>query len=59
MAGDFDDDSAPAGIHGDLWSGNLMWTADGVGLIDPAARGGRRETDLARGGTPSLLGTST
>lgn len=47
VAGDFDDDSAPARIHGDLWSGNLMWTADGVVLIDPAAHGGHRETDLA------------
>ena len=24
-----------------------MWTADGVALIDPAAHGGHRETDLA------------
>ena len=24
-----------------------MWTADGVVLIDPAAHGGHRETDLA------------
>ena len=47
VAGDFDDDSSPARIHGDLWSGNLMWTADGVVLIDPAAHGGHRETDLA------------
>jgi len=34
-------------IHGDLWSGNLLWTADHVVLIDPAAHGGHRETDLA------------
>ena len=46
-AGDFDDDDDPARLHGDLWSGNLMWTADGVVLIDPAAHGGHRETDLA------------
>ena len=46
-AGDFDDDDRPARIHGDLWSGNVMWTADGVVLIDPAAHGGHRETDLA------------
>jgi fructosamine-3-kinase len=45
--GDFDDDPFPARIHGDLWSGNVMWTADGVVLIDPAAHGGHRETDLA------------
>jgi fructosamine-3-kinase len=46
-AGDFDDDDTPARLHGDLWSGNLMWTDDGVVLIDPAAHGGHRETDLA------------
>src|SRR5690606_4496338 len=38
----------PARIHGDLWSGNLVWGSDGaVHLIDPAAHGGHRETDLA------------
>jgi fructosamine-3-kinase len=38
----------PALIHGDLWSGNLVWGSDGeVRLIDPAAHGGHRETDLA------------
>lgn len=47
VAGDFDDGAAPARIHGDLWSGNVMWTADGAVLIDPAAHGGHRETDLA------------
>jgi fructosamine-3-kinase len=46
-AGDFDDDDGPARIHGDLWSGNAMWTRAGVVLIDPAAQGGHRETDLA------------
>jgi len=46
-AGDFDDDDPPARLHGDLWSGNLMWTRNGVVLIDPAAHGGHRETDLA------------
>jgi fructosamine-3-kinase len=38
----------PARLHGDLWSGNVQWGADGqVWLIDPAAHGGHRETDLA------------
>jgi fructosamine-3-kinase len=39
----------PARIHGDLWSGNLLWAADGqVWLVDAAgAHGGHRETDLA------------
>jgi fructosamine-3-kinase len=46
-AGDFDDDDSPARLHGDLWSGNVMWTSDGAVLIDPAAHGGHRETDLA------------
>ncbi|MFF0267826.1 fructosamine kinase family protein [Kribbella sp. NPDC004536] len=47
-AGVYDDQSeAPARIHGDLWSGNVLWTPDGVHLIDPAAHGGHRETDLA------------
>jgi fructosamine-3-kinase len=46
-AGDFDDDDRPARLHGDLWSGNVMWTAGGAVLIDPAAHGGHRETDLA------------
>lgn len=46
-AGAFDDDDSPARLHGDLWNGNLMWTADGVVLIDPAAHGGHRESDIA------------
>ncbi|MEU1405382.1 fructosamine kinase family protein [Streptomyces sp. NPDC005728] len=38
----------PSRLHGDLWNGNVLWGADGeVRLIDPAAHGGHRETDLA------------
>jgi fructosamine-3-kinase len=38
----------PARIHGDLWSGNIVWTAERHAvLVDPAAHGGHRETDLA------------
>jgi len=44
--------TAVARIHGDLWSGNLLWDADsandvGARLIDPMAHGGHAETDLA------------
>jgi fructosamine-3-kinase len=37
----------PARLHGDAWSGNVLWAQDGAWLIDPAAHGGHRETDLA------------
>ncbi|MDP9319366.1 MAG: fructosamine kinase family protein [Actinomycetota bacterium] len=38
----------PSRLHGDLWSGNVVWSSDGHGvLVDPAAHGGHRETDLA------------
>ncbi|BBZ31014.1 fructosamine kinase [Mycolicibacterium madagascariense] len=46
-AGAYDGGDTPARLHGDLWSGNVMWTPEGVVLIDPAAHGGNRETDLA------------
>lgn len=36
-----------ARLHGDLWSGNVMWSGQGPVLIDPAAHGGHPETDLA------------
>lgn len=36
-----------ARTHGDLWSGNVMWTPGGAVLIDPAAQGGHAEGDLA------------
>lgn len=39
---------APALLHGDLWSGNVMSNAQGVvTLIDPAAYYGLREAELA------------
>jgi len=41
------DPEPPARLHGDLWNGNVMWTSHGVVLVDPAAHGGHRETDLA------------
>lgn len=44
--GDFDGEK-PARLHGDLWSGNLLWADDGAVLIDPAAHGGHRVFDLA------------
>ncbi|MDN5919909.1 MAG: fructosamine kinase family protein [Pseudonocardia sp.] len=37
----------PARLHGDLWSGNVLWSGPEAWLIDPAAHGGHRETDLA------------
>ena len=44
----------PSRLHGDLWAGNVVFGPDpdrpgaGTGwLIDPAAHGGHRETDLA------------
>jgi len=41
-------EEGPARIHGDLWNGNVIWGQDTrAHLIDPAAHGGHRETDLA------------
>jgi fructosamine-3-kinase len=34
-------------VHGDLWAGNVLWSGGRGWLIDPAAHGGHRETDLA------------
>ena len=47
LAGDFDDGRPPARLHGDLWSGNVVPTAAGAFLVDPAAHGGHGLTDLA------------
>jgi len=38
---------APSRIHGDCWSGNVLWSGGRGWLIDPAAHGGHRETDVA------------
>jgi fructosamine-3-kinase len=37
----------PSRIHGDCWSGNVLWSGGRGVVIDPAAHGGHRETDLA------------
>jgi fructosamine-3-kinase len=37
----------PARLHGDLWAGNVLWSPGGPVLVDPAAHGGHRETDVA------------
>lgn len=44
---DADWDVEPARLHGDLWAGNVLFGDAGPALIDPAAHGGHRETDLA------------
>ena len=43
------DDGAvrPSLVHGDLWGGNWLATAQGPALIDPAVYFGDREMDLA------------
>ena len=37
----------PARLHGDLWSGNVLWSGGRPYVIDPVAYGGHREIDLA------------
>jgi fructosamine-3-kinase len=37
----------PSRIHGDCWAGNLIWSGGRGWLVDPAAHGGHRESDLA------------
>ncbi len=46
--GDVVPEETPARLHGDLWNGNVLWsTEDRVVVVDPAAYGGHRETDIA------------
>ena len=42
-----DEDAPLARIHGDLWSGNLLFGVDAPRFIDPAAHGGHPLTDIA------------
>lgn len=42
-----DEDAPLARIHGDLWSGNLLFSPHGPRFIDPAAHGGHPLTDIA------------
>lgn len=42
-----DHSSAPALLHGDLWSGNVMFDRESSWLIDPAVYYGDPEADLA------------
>ena len=37
----------PARLHGDLWTGNVLWSGGRPFVIDPIAYGGHREVDLA------------
>jgi fructosamine-3-kinase len=46
LLGDAEADG-PSLLHGDLWGGNVLATADGPALIDPAVYRGHREADLA------------
>ena len=40
-------EDGPSLLHGDLWSGNVHFTADEAAVIDPSSYSGHREVDLA------------
>lgn len=42
-----DSGEAPARCHGDLWSGNVLFSGSSAAIVDPSAYGGHREADLA------------
>ena len=52
-------EDGPSLLHGDLWNGNVHFTAEGGALIDPSSYYGHREVDLAMaalfGGFPAAF----
>jgi protein-ribulosamine 3-kinase len=49
-------EATPALIHGDLWSGNVLWTTHGPALVDPACGYAEREMEF---GITTLFGGLT